>query len=1278
MATLQNGVANGVNGINGHHTADSLARARFSDIPPQIDIPVAGDSADEAVEISLVELLDDPTELCTLLESESVGKQYWMVIALAYAKQRKVDHAIEMVTKGLASLREKAGARGTEERLSLLGALCWLYLWKCREAPRVKPEGQLASEARTKDFYLQLATSTLNDASRISPSYAPLHLARGVLYLLRASQPSRTGQDAERIDMLRQASASFDNAIRANARNMMAVMGKARAQFSLGRYTDALQGYQMILEQAPHIRDPDPRIGIGCCFWQLGFKDDAKGAWQRALELNAESKAANILMGLYHLDQSSKYQLNDPNFAQIYKTAMTKYTQKAFKLDERLPLACATFGGYFLMRKAWAQVERLARRAIELTDVNAIASDGWYLLARKEHYEGDATKAHEYYSRADLARGGDNKGYLPAKFGMAQIQALQGNTADAKYRLEGLVQLKNIEAMTLLGTLFAEEVFTAQASGMREDKTAESKKAISYLETVRISWKDPKKKTTPDSAVLLNLARLYEQDQPDKSLQCLQQVEQMELAEISQEDKTFVDESIDETLPLGDYDVAELDDEEKQDSTKVQARKELVEAKQKEKREREAEREAERLSRLREYLPPQLLNNIACFHYAAERVTLARQLFETALNACVKISQGDSGEDVNNLITSISYNLGRAYEAEGKPTEAKAVYEGLKSRQGSEDYTDAKVRLAYIALITSPHDEGPKAVQELYQAEPNNLEVRALYGWYLKGAKKRTHNVAEDAEQRHFKHTLQNHDKHDRYSLTGMGNIYLASARDMRRDTDSEKERRSKQYAKAVEFFDKALQLDPKNAYAAQGIGIAVAEDKKDFATALATFSKVRETIRGEANVYTNLGHVYGEMRQYAKAIENYEAALAKGGARDPAILCCLGRVWFLRGKHEKSIQAMKTSLEYSQRALEVRREEVYLQFNIAFVQIQLAQLIFTLSESQRTLAEVEAAQAGLNEAIDSFTAIAKSPHPPFPPHDLEQRANMGRNTMRKQLDRAGQTQREYEARNAERLRLARATRDAELRAREEAAAQREQVLAAQRRAIAEERRKMEERDRELAERRMAEERRREEAEMTTDSETGERRKRAKRKAGAGGGGGGGGGGKRKKKGVEDESDASGSEAGGARARSEGSAATPASSEGEGAERARREKPRKKRRLVERKQRPGKAYKSTELVVDSDEDDDAGVTVNGGREAAAAEKGEDGGDTPMAEVNEGDDLFGDDDEEAVAPRKKAARVVDEDEDDEDEAAARVPEENGATEDVSMGDINTPGGVEDGD
>lgn len=542
---------------------------------------------------------------------------------------------------------------------------------------------------------------------------------------------------------------------------------------------------------------------------------------------NPESKIANIVLGLYYINESSHYTTTDPAFGPIYKKAMTQYTQKAFKLDKELPLTCATFGSFFLLRKVWPTVENLARKAIELTDVNAVASDGWYLLARKEHYQDkpDLYKSSEYYGKADLARGSGEKGFLPARFGTAQIQVLQQDFDGAKFRLEKIIQQsKTVEAMMLLGALHAEDVFANQTAGLKEDKSTEAKKAIALLEAVRLAWKDSQKKLTPDSSVLVYLARLYENEQPEKALQCLQQVEQMSINDLPDTDQPGDDQN-EETYR----------------------------------------------AKLREQLSPQLLNNVGCFQYQAEKYDLAKDYFQTALNACVRAGENDENIDTDALVTTISYNLARTYEASGLLDEARQVYEGLLDRHN--DYTDARTRLAYIELRQRPADEGPKSIAALYQTDSANLEVRALYGWYLSRSKKRTTNIAEDQEQRHYKHTLQHHDKHDRYSLTGMGNLYLTTAREMRRDTDQDKEKRRKTYEKAVEFYDKALQLDSKNAYAAQGIAISLAEDKKDLTAAVQIFSKVRDTVR-DANVYVNLGHVFAELKQYSRSIESVSRIL--------------------------------------------------------------------------------------------------------------------------------------------------------------------------------------------------------------------------------------------------------------------------------------------------------------------------------------------------------------------------------------------------------------------
>ncbi|CAO1603836.1 protein required for normal CLN1 and CLN2 G1 cyclin expression [Xanthoria calcicola] len=1186
MAPLLNGYPNGA---SRHLPNDpSIVALRFSDIPAQIDIPVTGLEAEEAVEVNLEELLDDPTELCTLLEQEGVGKHYWMVIALAYAKQAKVDHAIEILSKGLGTLN-----RGNpKEKLGPLSLTCWLYLWKSREAPRVLPDGQPVSETRLKDFYLQAATGCLNEASRINPAFPPLFLAKGVLYLLRASlqPPSKAAAPgvpdiSDRGETLRQSIKCFEDALRVSAgRNMMATLGRARAYFSLGKYAEALDGYQEVLLKMPHLQDPDPRIGIGCCLWQLGHKEEAREAWERALDLNAESKIANILLGLYYIHDSSHYATTDPSFGPIYKKAMTVYTQKAFKLDKELPLTCATFGSYFMMRKSWATVDNLARKAIEHTDVNAVASDGWYLLARKEHYQDrpDLTKANDFYQKADLARGGGDKGYLPARFGLVQIQILQRDYDGAKFRLEKIIQQsKSTEAMMILGALHAEDVFRSQASGIKEDKSAEVKKATTLLEAVRLAWKDPQKKLTPDTSVLVYLARLYETDHPDKALQCLQQVEQMTINDMPNKDP-----------PDGtDADEAWI-------------------------------------AKLREQLSPQLLCDIGCFHFNAERFDQAREFFQTALNSCVKAGEKDEGTDTDALVTTISYNLARTYEAAGLLDEARQVYEGLLARH--EDYTDARTRLAYIELRQNPTEDGPKAMAALYETDSMNLEVRSLFGWYLSKAKRRAPNIAEDQEQRHYKHTLQHHDKHDRYSLTGMGNLYLATAREMRRDTDQDKEKRRKTYEKAVEFYDKALQLDPRNAYAAQGIAIALVEDRKDLTAAVQLFSKIRDTVK-DPSVYVNLGHVFAELKQYSRSIESYEAALTHNRGSDPQILACLGRVWLLKGKHDKSPSAMKTALSYSHRALALAPQQIHFQFNIAFVQIQLAQLIHILPESQRTLEDVVKASEGLEEAIESFGEIAQSKNPPYPRHDIEQRANMGRNTMRRQLERAVQSQTEYEEKNAAKLQEARELRDAEIRRREEEKRKVEEQKEAERQKIREERDKMAQLSRELAEKRTEEERRREEAEYTTDEE-GERVKRTKKKKG----------GKRKKKGEDSDT---GTEAGdGAddkaikktRKKKKAQSTEPSSAMGSSNEEGGATKIKKKRKRLARRAGKEDKFKSQEMVVDSDSEDDrqAAAQLTNGQ----ASNDEDG-DTEMRDAEE---------QQTVTRQKPRNRVIDDDDEDEDE------------------------------
>ena len=130
--------ANGNSGTTGD--APAIRPNRYSDVPLSIDIPIqeGEDEEETSVEVDLNSLPDDPTELCVLLDNESSTRSFWMYIALGYAKNGRIDPAIEMLSKGKEA---SAMLRDANEKLPMLGALVWLYLMKARASPK-SPGGE--------------------------------------------------------------------------------------------------------------------------------------------------------------------------------------------------------------------------------------------------------------------------------------------------------------------------------------------------------------------------------------------------------------------------------------------------------------------------------------------------------------------------------------------------------------------------------------------------------------------------------------------------------------------------------------------------------------------------------------------------------------------------------------------------------------------------------------------------------------------------------------------------------------------------------------------------------------------------------------------------------------------------------------------------------------------------------------------------------------------------------------------------------------------------------
>lgn len=142
-----------------------------------------------------------------------------------------------------------------------------------------------------------------------------------------------------------------------------------------------------------------------------------------------------------------------------------------------------------------------------------------------------------------------------------------------------------------------------------------------------------------------------------------------------------------------------------------------------------------------------------------------------------------------NVKTSIQYNLARLEDASGNIEKARELYQEILDEH--PDYLSARIRLAYLCLALGEQN-GPTKVRELMAQHQNNLEVRALYGYYLRRQRRpQVKSLNDDVEMKHYKRTLTEIDKHDTYSMVAIGNLYLGVARGLRVNSDNDLKRKS-------------------------------------------------------------------------------------------------------------------------------------------------------------------------------------------------------------------------------------------------------------------------------------------------------------------------------------------------------------------------------------------------------------------------------------------------------------------------------------------------------
>ena len=194
----------------------------------------------------------------------------------------------------------------------------------------------------------------------------------------------------------------------------------------------------------------------------------------------------------------------------------------------------------------------------------------------------------------------------------------------------------------------------------------------------------------------------------------------------------------------------------------------------------------------------------------------------------------------------------------------------------------AKLRQAQMLADLNQYNDAHELIKQALASQPNNLNLRAFYTHFLIQS-----NQAKYAKDFVFV-TLRDHDKYDVYSLCAAGWLQYHQARENRDGSPDGIKDRRRGFQRSAEFYEKALQLDPLCAVAAQGLAIVVAEDAlgnlggalgppapdenakrlKNSREALDIFAKVRESIN-DGSVYANMGHCYYARDEFDKAIES-------------------------------------------------------------------------------------------------------------------------------------------------------------------------------------------------------------------------------------------------------------------------------------------------------------------------------------------------------------------------------------------------------------------------
>lgn len=333
--------------------------------------------------------------------------------------------------------------------------------------------------------------------------------------------------------------------------------------------------------------------------------------------------------------------------------------------------------------------------------------------------------------------------------------------------------------------------------------------------------------------------------------------------------------------------------------------------------------------KVREDIPPEILNNVAALHYRLNNLDGARAQLDQAMDRAKAEAEHDS-QYYDSIVVTMKYNLARLNEAMCSFDTADKLYKDILKEH--PNYIDCYLRLGCMARDKGLIFVASDFFKDALKINPENPDTRSLLG--------NLHLVKMELTlgQKNFETILKNPaTSADSYSLIALGNFWLQTLHIPTKD----KEREKKNQERALGFYRQVLKTDPRNIWATNGIG-AVLAHKGCTNEARDIFAQVREATAEFYDVWVNIAHIYVEQKQHISAIQMYENCLKRFFKHNNVeIMQYLARAYFRAGK----LKECKMTLLKARR---VAPQDTVLLYNIALVMQRLATAI--LKDEKSTL----------------------------------------------------------------------------------------------------------------------------------------------------------------------------------------------------------------------------------------------------------------------------------------------------------------------------------------